>query len=445
MKQPLIVLVGRTNVGKSTLFNTLTKSRKALVLDCEGFTRDRQYGSFKISNNDFEICDTGGLLNGIDNIDKQTEKQTQIAIKQADLFYFIVSCIDGVTTKDLEIAQTIRISQKPCILLVNKSQKKNVGYDFFQLGFKNTLFISAKYNIGINDLKTTTTTILGCKKNVIDFEDKKEKNYINIALLGRQNVGKSSLINAIVGKDRQLVSDVMGTTRDSVSIDFNKKGINYRFVDTAGIRRKKKYIDKIEAISISKALSAVDLSDIVMLMIDANIMPTEQDNRLFNTIHQKGVPVILLVNKSDVLDQYKRQQLTRLLNVRFRFIPDIKIFFISAIKNQGIEEVFTAIDNIYKQTKKEFKTSYLNRILEQAVIQHTPPMISGRRIKLKFINQLSQKPLRFIIYINKFGKLSDSYVGYLKKFFKNKMDIPDIPVSFVLKQSDNPYFSKKNK
>ena len=443
MSYPVISLVGRPNVGKSTLFNRLSNSRQALVSDFEGLTRDRQYASVKIDDNIFcSIVDTGGLTNEESLIDSGIQDQVMNALNESDVIYFIVSNKDGVTSLDIDIASQLRKLKKNIILVCNKAEglNKSLAAEFYELGMGEPCLISAEHNQGISDLIETTIPLL---PKIIE-EEKKEVKGIAVAVLGRPNVGKSTLINRILGEERVLAIDIPGTTRDSIFIPFEREGQQYTLIDTAGIRRKRSVNEKVEIFSIIKAKDAIDDSHVVILVLDAHEGVTDQDATLLGMIAEKGRALLIVINKWDGLDDYQKSEVKRKLDIKLSFINYASVHYISALHGSGVGKLFTPIKKSFEHAGGRFPTSLLNKILEKANAAHKAPPVAGRRPRLKFVNQSDVFPPTLIFHGNNVNNIPNSYERYLKNFFISSLKLTNTPIKIEYKSGENPFKDKKN-
>ena len=443
MSYPIISLVGRPNVGKSTLFNRLSNSRQALVSDYEGLTRDRQYKNIQLENDYFcTIVDTGGLTNENSEIDSGIQSQVLSALDESDVIYFIVSNKDGVTPLDLDISGQLRKLKRNVILVCNKAEGLNLSSasEFYELGLGEPILISAEHNQGIAELIEKTIPLL---PETIDSMEQ-EIEGIAVAVLGRPNVGKSTLINRILGEDRVLAVDHPGTTRDTIFIPFEREGQQYTLIDTAGIRRKRSVEAKIEKFSIIKAISALEDSHVVVLVLDAHEGVTEQDATLLGMIADKGRALLIAVNKWDGLDDYQKSEVKRKLDVKLSFVNFASVHFISALHGSGVGKLFDPIKKSYESAGKRFPTSLLNKILEQANNSHQPPPVAGRRLRLKFVNQSDVFPPTLTFHGNHVQSVPKSYERFLKNFFITSLKLTNTPIKIDFKSGDNPFKDKKN-
>jgi GTPase len=443
---PVLALVGRPNVGKSTLFNQLTKKRDALVADFSGLTRDRQYGQGNVDEKAFIIIDTGGIGVEEDNIDELMVKQSLIAIDEADIVLFMVDAKSGLTPLDLDIAKKLREVNKPVYLLINKSDGIDEALacsEFYQLGFENMHAIAASHKRGISQFldaifKNSVTTITDTQDLNVNPDS------INIAFIGKPNVGKSTLVNRIFGQERVLVFDSPGTTRDSIYIPFEREEQNYTLIDTAGVRRKGKISQVVEKFSVIKALQAIKHSNVCILVIDAREGVTEQDLHLIGFIVEQGKCLVIAVNKWDGLTVSHKERVKIELSRRLNFIQFVKLRFISALHGTGVGDLFKDINKAYQSATKKLSTPELTRILQDAVTSHQPPLVNGRRIKLRYAHAGGQNPPIIVIHGNQTQLVPDSYKRYLINCYIKVLKLEGTPVKIELKSSDNPYKGKKN-
>ena len=444
MSYPVISLVGRPNVGKSTLFNRLSNSRQALVSDFEGLTRDRQYATVQLDDETkCSIIDTGGLTNEDSLIDTGIHEQVLSALDESDVIFFIVSNKDGVTSLDLDISIQLRKLRKNIILVCNKAEGLNqvTAAEFFELGLGEPILISAEHNQGISELIEASIPLLPQS-----FEDNKtEVKGIAVAVLGRPNVGKSTLINRILGEERVLAIDIPGTTRDTIFIPFEREGEQYTLIDTAGIRRKRSVEEKVEKFSIIKAIDALEDSHVVILVLDAHEGVTEQDATLLGMIADKGRALLIVINKWDGLDNYQKSEVKRKLDVKLSFVSYASFHYISALHGSGVGKLFSPIKKSFEHAGKRFPTSLLNKILEKANQAHQPPPVAGRRPRLKFVNQSDVFPPTLIFHGNHVTNIPNSYERFLKNFFIDSLKLSNTPIKLEFKSGDNPFKDKKNK
>ncbi len=447
--KPIIALVGRPNVGKSTLFNRLTASRDALVADHSGLTRDRIYGTVKLEDSSFILIDTGGLTDYSDNMSDLMRKQAQLAIEEADLIFFLVDGRSGLTAADEAVADNLRNVGKPVLLVVNKSegaQREMVAADFYSLGLGEPQVISASQGRGMSLLMDSLKQAL---PSVIAMESEEEKqdssNTIRLAVLGRPNVGKSTLINRIMGEERVVAFDEPGTTRDSIHIPFEKDGTDYILIDTAGVRRRSKVSEMLEKFSIVKTLQALEYANVVILVLDAHEGIVEQDLHLAGLIIASGRAVVIAVNKWDGLEKAEREWVTTNVERRLPFLHFAQTHFISALHGSGVGLLFKSVKQAYSSAMAQLPTPRLTRILEDAVADHQPPLVHGRRIKFRYAHLGGKNPPRIIIHGNQTDATPNSYRRYLENTFRDVLKLHGTPVMIEFKKGDNPFKGRKNK
>jgi GTPase len=434
---PSIVLVGRPNVGKSSLFNRLTKTRHALVGDIPGLTRDRLYGKGVVGNRPYIVVDTGGLIGSKEkNITFLMEQQTQRAIREADHVLFLVSAREGLSTLEQQLAQLLRRLSKKITLVINKGEDLEPALlqsEFSLLGFDaaSLSIISAIHGYGIQELmekvlgyfpniETSTTEPALTEEAVI--------SRIKVSIIGKPNVGKSTLLNRILGEDRAIVFDQPGTTRDSIANDVEYRGKLYTFIDTAGIRRKSKTVQNIEKFSVIKSLQAIEASNVVLLIIDAQEGISEQDLHLLGFILESGKALIIAVNKWDGLSKEQRDQVKKELDRRLQFAPFAKLIFISALHGTGVGNLFTLIQQAYRSATQSLSTSQLTRLLEQAVNAHQPPLSRGHTVKLRYAHPGGYNPPIILIHGQYASFLPESYRRYLENFYRKSLKIIGTPI-----------------
>lgn len=440
---PVLVLVGRPNVGKSTLFNRLTKTQDALVADFPGLTRDRQYGDAQFEDKSFIVVDTGGI--GVDDIevDGLMSKQSAIAFNEADIILFIVDGRSGLTSVDQNVAANLRKLGKKVYLVVNKTEglDEDIACSEFQtLGLADVFSISAAHGQGISTLLETALAPYETPK-----EEPNETKAIKIAFAGRPNVGKSTLINRILGEERVVVYDMPGTTRDSIAIPFTRDEKEYVLIDTAGVRRKARVDEKIEKFSVIKTLQAIKESNVCLQLIDAREGITDQDMNLLGFIIESGKALVIAVNKWDGLDEEHKEHVKSEISRRLHFAQFAKIRFISALHGSGVGGLFNDIDEAYASATQSFSTPRLTRLLQDISTKHTPPCVEGRRIKMRYAHLGGHNPPVIVIHGNQLDSLPDSYKRYLNNEFVKHLGLVGTPLKLEFKGGTNPFAAKKNK
>ncbi len=439
---PVIALVGRPNVGKSTLFNRLTRTQDALVADFPGLTRDRQYGEATFNNKSFIVIDTGGI--GVDDIevDALMSKQSEIALIESDIVFFIVDARSGLTAVDQTIAKRLRKIGKPIQLIVNKIDgldEEIVCSDFQSLGFSSIYGISATHGRGIHALLEVITDAFEPIKEELTTDD-----VIKIAFAGRPNVGKSTLINRILGEERVVVYDMPGTTRDSIAIPFTRDEQAYLLIDTAGVRRRSRVDEKIEKFSVIKTLQSIKESHVCLMILDARDGLTDQDLHLLGFIIDAGKALVIAVNKWDGLSLDHKEQVKEELTRRLQFANFAKIRFISALHGSGVGILFKDILQAYASATQTISTPEVTRLLQDLTNKHTPPLVNGRRIKMRYAHAGGHNPPLIVIHGNQLDSLPDSYKRYLVKGFTEHLGLIGPPLKLEFKGSANPYKDKKN-
>ncbi len=437
---PVIAIVGRPNVGKSTLFNGLTQSRDALVADFPGLTRDRLYGHGQADGRNYIVVDTGGLSGDAEGIAALMASQTQAAIQEADFILFLVDGRAGISATDREIAHQLRKLAKPILLVVNKVDDLDVAVacaDFYTLGLGEPCPIVAAQRRGIHEMITAVLQQIP-RQDIGDAVASEQKG-IRLAVVGRPNVGKSTLINRMLGEERVVVSDQPGTTRDSIYIPFTRRDQEYILIDTAGMRRRSKIEELIEKFSVIKTLQAIESADVVILVLNAQEGITEQDLHILGFILRSGRALVIAVNKWDGLTQDQRDITNKSLDRRLVFVNFARIKYISALHGTGVGELFPLVDEAYQAATKKHSTADLTRILMAAVAAHQPPLVSGRRIKLRYAHAGGHRPPLIIIHGKQTRSLPESYRTYLAGFFRKKLHLVGTPIRIEFKDSENPY------
>lgn len=439
----VIALVGRPNVGKSTLFNYLTRSRQALVADLPGLTRDRQYGEGKVGQRSYWVVDTGGFSGKQDGIDALMAVQVRQAIDESDAVLFLVDAKEGVTSVDYDIAKLLRRLEKKVYLIVNKIDGQDIEAtrnDFFALGLGEPIPIAASHGRGVAQLMDDVLQVLPFEEAASNENAKG----IGIAIVGRPNVGKSTLVNRLLGEERVLTYDAPGTTRDSIYIPFEKEGHCYQLIDTAGIRKRSRVYEKIEKFSVIKALQAIAEAHVAIVVIDAEEGVTEQDMHLLGQVLEQGRALVLAINKWDGLKTEQREHVRRSLERRLDFLNFAEWHFISALHGSGVGLLLDAVNKAYASSIRDLSTPVLTALLESAVIQHQPPLLRGRRAKLRYAHQGGKNPPVIVIHGNQTERIADSYKRYLANFFQKQLDLKGTPVKIELKSGENPYAGKRN-
>jgi GTP-binding protein len=442
----IISIIGRPNVGKSSLFNLLSKSRDALVSDMPGVTRDRHYCKVKINDEFFLIIDTGGVDedSNKEGINNKILEQTNYAIDESDIIFFMVDARFGCHPSDESIAKLLRKKNKSVILVINKCEGLDLNIvknNFYNLGFSKQVCISASHNEGINLLNEI---LFEFPSNVLEDLDNSVEE-IKISVLGKPNVGKSTLINSIIGEERFISFDHPGTTRDSVSTHFEYKDFKISIIDNAGIRKKGKVIEKIEKFSILKSILSIEKSNLSILVLDAQEGLTSQDLQIFGYILKAGKPLVIGVNKWDLLDSYAKDELKKSISKKINFFSNFEIFYISALKKVGIFKLLDAGIDSLKSSLKKIKTPILNNFLKDTLQSHLPPIYQGIRPKLKYIHQGDTAPPTFIIHGNHLVGLKNDYIKFIESAIIKVFKLKGTPVRIQFKETENPYEPKIKK
>jgi GTP-binding protein len=445
---PVIALIGRPNVGKSTLFNRLTRSRDALVADYPGLTRDRQYGFGKLGPVPYLVIDTGGVAGGEEGIDERMVEQTIRALEEADAALIMVDGREGLTAADEHVADLARRNSKKTWLIVNKAEGLDsaiAGSEFHALGLGEPLAISASHGDYINDLMEEVLAEYEPDEEepVPSYDD--DEHALRIAVVGRPNVGKSTLINRLIGEDRLVVFDQPGTTRDSVSVPFEKNDRKYELIDTAGIRRKSRVHEVIEKFSIIKALQAIDRAEVVISVLDAHEGVTEQDVSLLGLILERGRSLVVVTNKWDGMTAEDRKHVRDELDRRLPFLDFAERITISALHGTAVGDVLPAVERAFRAAVIDMPTTELTRELEAAVTAHPPPLVRGRRIRLRYAHQGGRNPPVIVIHGNQTDKVPEAYRRYLINRFRKMFKLKGTPVRLAFKSGKNPYAGKRNK
>jgi GTP-binding protein len=443
---PVIALVGRPNVGKSTLFNRLTRSRDALVADIAGLTRDRKYGAGKVGERDYIVVDTGGISGMEQGLDAKMADQSFQAMEEADIVLFLVDARAGLTPADMMIAQHLRSIQKKTYLVVNKIDGLNIdlaGNDFYELGLGHIQMIAAAHNRGVTLLMEKVLSELPAKFEREEDDPAVDVRGIKISVIGRPNVGKSTLVNRMLGEDRVVVYDKAGTTMDSIYIPYERHDKQYTLIDTAGVRRRRSISEAVEKFSIIKTLQAIQDSNVSILVVDARDGIVEQDLTMLSFILNAGRALVIAVNKWDGMDSEDKEFVKKELERRLTFAEWADIHFISAKHGTGVGNLYDSVEDAYESAYMNLPTSQLTRILEDAVMDHQPPMVGNARIKLRYAHQGGMNPPVIVVHGNRVSSLPDSYKRYLGNTFRRVLKISGTPIRFEFKSGDNPFDGQK--
>ena len=439
--KPSVVLVGRPNVGKSTLFNRLTRTRDALVADLPGLTRDRHYGHGRLGNKPHLVIDTGGFEPlAREGIMYQMARQTEQAIFEADVVIFVVDGRSGITDLDKEIANRLRRSDRPVLVAVNKTEGMSHGLvvaDFHELGLGEPFAISAAHGEGVRTL---------IEEALAPYEEPPEGEFdgemIKVAIVGRPNVGKSTMINALLGEERVIAFDQPGTTRDAIEVDFERGGGRYTLIDTAGLRRRGKVFEAIEKFSVIKTLQSIEDAQVVILVVDARQDISDQDAHIGSFIRESGRALVVAVNKWDGLDAYVREQIKSALESQLSFIDFARFHYVSALKAQGLEALFRSVDAAYRAAIADLPTPKLTRALIDAVARQAPPRSGLIRPKLRYAHQGGRNPPLIVVHGNALDKIPESYRRYLEHTFREVFKLQGTPLQIQFKVSINPFAEK---
>ena len=430
-----VCLIGKPNVGKSSLFNRLIKEKKAIIMDTPGITRDRIYGKCSYNNKNFFLIDTGGISLGNDDFAKDIIAQAELAIDEADLILFVVDGISDLDASDYKVSEMLHKTNKRVIVVVNKldneARKENI-YNFYELGFSELVAVSAEHNIGINDLVNIITNDLPEEEEIID-------DSLKFCLIGRPNVGKSSLINAILNEERAIVSDVPGTTRDAIDTKFKYNHEEITVIDTAGMRKKGRIYESVEKFSLLRSLKAIERSDVCVLVIDAATGIIEHDKHIASYAIDAGKSIVIAVNKWDTVEnpdsdirKWKEE-----IKKEFQFIPYAHVVFLSAKTKKRVHTLMPEVLSAYENNTKEVKTSVLNNIIMEAVSIHEPPSYKGRRLKIYFVSQTGNRPPKFTLQVNDKGLVHFSYERYLENQIRNNIDFDGTPIILQFKNKSD--------
>ena len=442
--KPVLALVGRPNVGKSTMFNRLTKSRDAIVADFAGLTRDRHYGQGRLGKREFIVIDTGGFEpDASSGIYKEMARQTQQAVAEADVVIFVVDARLGLSAQDHDIANYLRRIGKPCLLVANKAEGMKEGVqlvEFYELGLGEVLPVSAAHGQGMRGLLEHALDQLDLPDD--EEEPEEDTSVIKLAVAGRPNAGKSTLINTWLGEERLVAFDMPGTTRDAISVPFERNGQKFELIDTAGLRRKGKVFEAIEKFSVVKTLQAIESANVVLLLIDATQGVTDQDAHIAGFVLDSGRAVVLAVNKWDAVDEYQRQLVQRSIETRLGFLKFANLHLISAKKRQGLGPLWASIAQAHKAATCKMTTPVLTRLLLEAVQYQTPKKTGMFRPKLRYAHQGGMNPPVIVIHGNSLEHVTEAYKRFLEGRFRKAFNLVGTPLRIEMKTSDNPYADK---
>ena len=472
---PVVALVGRPNVGKSTLFNRLTRTRDALVADFPGLTRDRKYGRAEVEGREFICIDTGGIDGTEDGVETRMAEQSLLAIEEADVVLFMVDARAGLMPADQAIAKHLRSREKPTFLVANKTDgldPDQAVVDFYSLGLGEIHPIAASHGRGVTSLlehvlvpwmqevdpreveevdeEAAYWAQFEAEQNGDVAEEEPEDDFnpldlpIKLAIVGRPNVGKSTLTNRILGEERVVVYDMPGTTRDSIYIPMQRDEREYVLIDTAGVRKRGKITDTVEKFSVIKTLQAIEDANVVLLVIDAREGISDQDLSLLGFILNSGRSLVIVVNKWDGLSNEVREQVKETLDFRLGFIDFARVHFISALHGSGVGNLFESVREAYDSSTRRQSTAMLTRIMTMAAEDHQPPLVRGRRVKLKYAHAGGYNPPIVVIHGNQVKDLPDSYKRYLMNYFRKSLDVMGTPIRIQFKEGDNPFANKRN-
>ncbi|MBI4293766.1 MAG: ribosome biogenesis GTPase Der [Betaproteobacteria bacterium] len=442
--KPTLVIVGRPNVGKSTLFNRITRSRDAIVADMPGLTRDRHYGAGRVGDKSFLVVDTGGLEPAAtEGVLAEMARQTKAALAESDVIIFITDGRAGVTPQDLRIAQELRRLSRPVWLAVNKTEGMNAAVataEFHELGLaSDPIAISAAHGDGVTDLVEAALEGFPVEEDIAPAEG----DVPRVAIVGRPNVGKSTLVNALVGEERMITFDQPGTTRDSIEVAFHYADKPYTLIDTAGVRRRGKVFESVEKFSVVKTLQAIDYANVVVLVLDAQSDISEQDAHIAGFILERGRALVVAVNKWDGLDQYAREQVKGAVERKLKFLAFARIYYISAAKGEGLRALFAAVERAYRSAFAKLPTPKLTRTLMEAVVKQSPPRKGLIRPKLRYAHQGGRNPPVIVIHGNALDAVPETYRRYLEAVFREKFQLEGTPLRIEWRSGRNPFAKKQ--
>lgn len=436
MSKPIVAIVGRPNVGKSTLFNIFADSRISIVEDTPGVTRDRLYADAEWLDRKFTMVDTGGIeMQNTDSIAVSIRQQAEIAVREADVILFVCDARTGITNDDMEVGKMLRQSKKPVVLAVNKAdtpKQEAEAYEFYNLGIGEPYLISASNRLNLGDLLDAVVEKFPPESD----DDEDNEDVIKVAIIGRPNVGKSSIFNDIIGQTRSIVSDVAGTTRDAIDVPVEKDGQTYLFIDTAGMRRKGKIDEPIEKYSIIRTLRAVDRSDVVLLVLNAEEGITEQDKKIAGYAHEAGKGIVIVVNKWDLYPNktvMSTEEFTKNIRHELIFMPYANVVYVSALTQQRISRLPEMIKDAAEANAMRISTSVLNQVVTDAVAMNQPPMEKGKRLKILYTTQVKVKPPTFVIFCNEPEIMHFSYQRYLENQLREAFGFKGTPINIIVR------------
>jgi GTP-binding protein len=445
-----IAIVGRPNVGKSTLFNRLVGRRVALVDDRPGVTRDRREGEARLGDLDFTVIDTAGFeQSGAETLSGRMRAQTETAIEQADAVFFVMDARAGALPDDRAFAQLVRKSGKPAVLIANKMEGRSGEsgrLDAYSLGLGEPIPLSAEHNEGLPDLYDALRLALPelTAEAIEKVKDPYAPHPIRVAIVGRPNAGKSTLINRLIGEDRLLTSPEAGTTRDSIAVEMEWQGNHFLIHDTAGMRRRSRVDEKLEKLSVSETLNAIRFADVVVVLLDVDNAFEEQDQKIADLVESEGRAVVIAINKWDLKDRAPGDisKLRETAREKLMQLPDVPLVAVSALTGEGLDRLMQEIINAYAVWNKRIATSALNRWFEDAISAHPPPAVSGRRLKLNYITQAKARPPSFVVFCTRADAVPEAYKRYLINSMRQAFEMPGTPVRLILREKKNPYEGK---
>lgn len=442
--KPAFAIIGRPNVGKSTLFNRITRTRNALVADSPGVTRDVQLGLGRVGKGGYLVVDTGGITENQGELGELVTQQALHALDECAAGVLVVDAREGLNATDEQLARSLRRSGKPLFLAVNKAESSDLeqlNAEFSRLGLGEPYPVSAAHGLGIDELIAAVTA----GWDLGDNEDsKRDPETIRVAIAGRPNVGKSTLVNRMLGEERMITCDMPGTTHDSITVPLNRHGRDYLLIDTAGIRRRGKVTDVVEKFSAVKTLQAIELAQVVVVVLDAQDSLTEQDLTVLGGVLEVGRSLVVAINKWDGLPVDQRAEVHKQVDRRLEFVDFAEIRTISALHGTGVGELFGAIEAAWRSSRIVVPTSQLNELLERALETHSPPLVRGRRIKLRYAHMGGHNPPTIIIHGNQVDSMPGSYKRYLSNFFRKALKLVGTPVAIEFRQGENPFAGRKN-